>query len=373
MPRLRTHLQWLFQALDICALTIAIVSTFGSASFACTGTACMQIWSTADGGGALTVYWDYTKVVQTFFRLCAGGSCFFSNNDPGFMAPPTEAAPAPGLYRLVDGTDVTIEIIAIDDGLSMQVNDKNIIQAPDMKLLGTMPSIHVHPIWKINVPQDHFDNYRVSYKLTTTSPAYSESEVYVQTVTNIQPPPDVTPTPTATPIPTISGCPGDCDTSTTVTVDELVKCVTIALGNAGLDTCPVCDLDNSTTVTVDELVAAVNAALSGCPTQVPATLEEIQSTIFTPSCATQFCHDATSHTENLVLEAGASYDSLVNMPSVESSLLRVKSGDPSNSFLMRKLTGQLQGEGSQMPQTGGPLSPDKIQLVRDWILQGAQR
>ncbi|HVN88051.1 MAG TPA: hypothetical protein VMW17_24680 [Candidatus Binatia bacterium] len=62
-----------------------------------------------------------------------------------------------------------------------------------------------------------------------------------------------------------AACVGDCDGSNTVSVDELVKGVNIALGLADPSTCPAFDEDKSNTVTVDELVKGVNNALSGCP------------------------------------------------------------------------------------------------------------
>jgi subtilisin-like proprotein convertase family protein len=78
-----------------------------------------------------------------------------------------------------------------------------------------------------------------------------------------------TPTPTAsdspiTPVPV--ECAGDCDGSGAVTVDELIRGVNIALGNAPVVDCRVLDRDGGGTVTVDELVAAVNNALAGCIT-----------------------------------------------------------------------------------------------------------
>jgi len=59
-------------------------------------------------------------------------------------------------------------------------------------------------------------------------------------------------------------CVGDCDGSGKVTVEELVKGVTIALGNAELSTCPEFDCNQESKVSVDCLVKAVNTALKGC-------------------------------------------------------------------------------------------------------------
>src|SRR5690242_5095754 len=58
---------------------------------------------------------------------------------------------------------------------------------------------------------------------------------------------------------------GDCSGDGSVTVDELIIGVNIALGEAPLSSCPVFDVDGDGTVTIDELIAAVNLALSGGP------------------------------------------------------------------------------------------------------------
>jgi hypothetical protein len=73
----------------------------------------------------------------------------------------------------------------------------------------------------------------------------------------------LTPCAEVTPVPVI--CPGDCSHDGSVSVDELIKGVNIALGNADLSTCPEFDTDGSGAVEISELIAAVNAALNGCP------------------------------------------------------------------------------------------------------------
>ena len=70
----------------------------------------------------------------------------------------------------------------------------------------------------------------------------------------------MTPTPTRTPI----HCVGDCDDSGQVTVNEIVKGVNIALGDAQVDTCPQFDVGGSGTVAITDLITAVNNALHGC-------------------------------------------------------------------------------------------------------------
>jgi len=359
-------------ALEPCWLTMVVVLALGvRPAHACVGSGCLQIWSTADGGGALTIQWDFTRKVQTYQSFCAADNsqCLYSTIDPGFMAPTTDSDPADAYYVLADTTVVNIVIIAADVGLSMHVNGQKLYQPGDTAQLGVMPTIHNHPSWQIVVPGGQYGDFNVSFKLTTVSPSYTESPVYTQVVTNV-PPPEQTPTPT--PAPTITGCPGDCNADASVTINEILVCVNMAIGTAAADACPACDVDADGSVTVNEIIAAVGAALSGCPTPVPATLEEIQATIFTPSCATATCHDAVSKVENLDLSAGAAYGQLVNVSATtDARLRRVDPGHPESSFLLTKVSGPPPGEGGLMPLTGTPLDSAQIQLIHDWILQGA--
>ncbi|MFN8641749.1 MAG: hypothetical protein U0802_08870 [Candidatus Binatia bacterium] len=67
-------------------------------------------------------------------------------------------------------------------------------------------------------------------------------------------------------------CLGDCDGDGRVTVDELIRGINVALGNATLATCiaAACD-DPAITVEVNCLIGAVNNALSGCPATATPT------------------------------------------------------------------------------------------------------
>lgn len=73
-----------------------------------------------------------------------------------------------------------------------------------------------------------------------------------------------TPTPTAMPTQPPLPCTGDCSADGTVTVDEIVQGVNIALGAAPASACPPFDRSQDGEVTVDEILQAVAAALSGC-------------------------------------------------------------------------------------------------------------
>lgn len=354
----------------------------------CVGLDCMQIWSSEDGGGHLVLRYDFeAKIVQTYKSFCTTGNtaCLYTAIDPGFQAPQVaEEEPQSSLFALDDGTKVSIRMAALDGGstpadpgLVLQLNGQRLSAVGQESTIGTMPTIHNHPSWQINVPGDQFGEFRVAFQLVSDSSKYDDSDVYVATVSNVQPAPQ-SPTPTRTPraTPTPGPCTGDCDRNGKVVVSELVTCVNIALDRADQVACPACDEDASGQVAVNELVAAVNAAIAECAGPPPVRFAEIQQTIFSPTCATQLCHDAASATGGLVLDAESSYSQLVGVAPTtfsaqQAGLLRVAAGDPAKSFLLVKLEGPPPDQGSRMPLTGSPLSPDQIDLIRQWIEQGA--
>ena len=105
----------------------------------------------------------------------------------------------------------------------------------------------------------------------------------------------------------------------------------------------------------------------GVTVNAAVTLTQVQAQIFTPFCSG--CHPPNG---GLNLGAGSAWSSTVNVNSSEqSSLKRIKPGDPDNSYLYRKVNGGPSITGSRMPQGGPFLSAAQIQLLRDWILAGA--
>lgn len=62
----------------------------------------------------------------------------------------------------------------------------------------------------------------------------------------------------------VTSCQGECDGNGTVTVDELVLGINIALGVSPPAACSTFDLDGNTMVTIDELVSAVRNSTEGC-------------------------------------------------------------------------------------------------------------
>jgi hypothetical protein len=102
-----------------------------------------------------------------------------------------------------------------------------------------------------------------------------------------------------------------------------------------------------------------------------ATFDAIQSDVFTPICTA--CHAGAGAPQGLRLDAANSYNLLVGIPSMEvPSILRVKPGDPDNSYIIQKLEGRA-AVGARMPFGGPPLPPATIAAIRQWIADGAMR
>jgi hypothetical protein len=116
------------------------------------------------------------------------------------------------------------------------------------------------------------------------------------------------------------------------------------------------------------------AGSSGSLPPLSADFASIQANIFTPICSV--CHIGGGAPEGLRLDAADSFNLLVGVPSTEvPSLLRVKPGDPNNSYIIQKLEGHA-AVGAQMPfgcpSTQPCLTTTTIAFIRQWITDGAQ-
>jgi methionine-rich copper-binding protein CopC len=109
---------------------------------------------------------------------------------------------------------------------------------------------------------------------------------------------------------------------------------------------------------------------SSAPAPLSADFQSIQDNVFTPICTR--CHSGANAPEGLQLDEGHSFALLVGVPSAEApGVLRVKPGDPTDSYLIEKLQGSSGIVGQQMP-FGGPYLPQAtIDVIKQWITAGA--
>jgi hypothetical protein len=137
--------------------------------------------------------------------------------------------------------------------------------------------------------------------------------------------------------------------------------------------------DGEVTLTAEAEDAAGNVGTStevvvNVQNGVAVTLTEIQQLVFTPMCSG--CHSGpTSTALPSGMDLGSTADSFAALVGVASlqvpELNRVEPGDPDSSYLIDKLEG-TQTVGSRMPQGGPFLDQETIDLIREWISNGAE-
>jgi Carboxypeptidase regulatory-like domain len=122
--------------------------------------------------------------------------------------------------------------------------------------------------------------------------------------------------------------------------------------------------------------------LAGCggdgdeaePAAQPVKYSQVQALFGKYGCTA--CHPGVN--PSLDLRPGRSYGQLVGVRALEDpSLVRVVAGDPGRSFLYLKLGGDapvadIPGIGTRMPPRAPPIAARDLELVRQWIAQGAK-
>ena len=105
------------------------------------------------------------------------------------------------------------------------------------------------------------------------------------------------------------------------------------------------------------------------PADSGATFSGHVQPIFDTRCATAGCHAANQPAAGLSLAAGEARTSLLRASTQNPDVDLVTPGNPTNSYLVTKLTGNG-ASGVQMPPAG-TLSDDEIETIRLWISYGA--
>ena len=102
--------------------------------------------------------------------------------------------------------------------------------------------------------------------------------------------------------------------------------------------------------------------------------QKILTEVIVPTCAQSFCHEPNPPAAPMTLSAEEAYGELVGTPSSqEPSLLRVKPGDPENSYLLIKLRAVSITDfaTTQMPLNKPALDEETVAEIEGWIARGA--
>jgi hypothetical protein len=97
------------------------------------------------------------------------------------------------------------------------------------------------------------------------------------------------------------------------------------------------------------------------------TPQERVQAIVDEQCAFAGCHTGANAPQNLDMSEEMLIASLVGVKSADGLGLRVKPGDPANSYLIRKLRGGPNIKGERMPRGRKPLTNPEIAVFEAWI------
>lgn len=176
----------------------------------------MLIGASAASGGALTLVYDFARRVRVTASASGGGNTLYTTTDPGFDLVVT---PGNGVFPLTSGVPVTLTITGLDPGVSMKIGATTLDAVGKSKLLGTSPSIHVHPSWQMVLPTGVEAERMLSFRLTTTAAGYTQSVVYTAILSN-------TTTTVTTSTTTTSAAPTTTTTSAPATTSTIVSTTT---------------------------------------------------------------------------------------------------------------------------------------------------
>jgi uncharacterized protein (TIGR03118 family) len=166
-------------------------------------------------------------------------------------------------------------------------------------------------------------------------------------------------------------------TSSTTNVTTSLGVVTTSPYSVQWNTTAVADdaYQVTATATNADSNAATSTAITVTVQNTPSTLSFLQTKVFTPICSG--CHNGSVPTSGALpasqnLTAGNTFANIVGITSHEvPTLMRVKPGDPANSYLVQKVEGAAGISGVRMPAGGTPLDQVTIDQIKSWIAAGA--
>lgn len=171
----------------------------------------------------------------------------------------------------------------------------------------------------------------------------------------------------------VSTC--DVDGSCAVTASDALRVLTISIGGSADLLCYLCSGTTTSTTSMSTSTSSTSSTTS--TTMAPPTWGDVMSVFAINGCAVSGCHGGNGNAGDLrgLDSSSTGYNELLNdgVDCISSSFQsRVVPGNPNASFLMAKIQG-FQDCGIEMPPFGGPLFPEDIDIIREWIQAGASQ
>jgi hypothetical protein len=168
-----------------------------------------------------------------------------------------------------------------------------------------------------------------------------------------------------------------------ITANDALNEPAVAKSNPGDTTITLTGLQPNTTyywvVRAQDKAGNISTNTAETSATTLVSFEDNVQPILTSLCAKVGCHGAVNPPQGLNMSDGYAWYNLVGdlgnpISSVEQpSVHRVEPGDPTNSYMYKKITGAAGISGSSMPPSGNT-PPDATQkdTIKQWILQGAK-
>jgi hypothetical protein len=142
-----------------------------------------EVRSTEQDGGALSLTGIPDEPVVVGLTFCSNGECLYENAETSIHTPADDLA-VPPLFALKEGTQVGLEIVSVDDAVSIKAGGTHLDQPGETASLGTAPTLHAEPTLQVTTADGVVGDWRVSLRFTSPSGAYASSDVIELVLTN---------------------------------------------------------------------------------------------------------------------------------------------------------------------------------------------
>lgn len=135
----------------------------------------LLIGARGDAGATLALLQGTEVEADATLASDFGGVELFSATQPGFGVLVRPEA-SDGLVPLASGTEVSMEIVAVDPGTAAIVVGTRLDGAGDKASLGAAPDLHLHPSWLLALTSEDTTEATITFRLISSSPDYSASD-----------------------------------------------------------------------------------------------------------------------------------------------------------------------------------------------------